>query len=167
MILGSRSSGDFTSLDGNSFVITPGGAVVAGKESGSWSVLYVLEQQLWDDSRDRTRNLGLLSHWGYADSKTNPFEWAANVSLQANGLIESRKADSMGVAWFCSGLSSNFKDLLSPPLEIRDLTGVEVYYNAAITPRFHLTTDLQLVEPVERTGRSTALVLGLRAMIDL
>ena len=73
----------------------------------------------------------------------------------------------MGIAWFYNGLSSDFKNLLSPPLDVRDLTGVEVYYNAAVTSWFHLTADLQVVEPEERTSSNTAFVLGLRAKISL
>jgi porin len=167
MFVGTWASGDFTSLDGNSWVITPGQGIVAGKETGSWSLTYFLEQQLWADRCNKKRNVGLLSQWGYADPETNPFEWVGNVSLQANGPFRGREADSMGIGWFYSGLSSDFKNLLSPPLEIRDLTGVEAYYSAAITPWFHLTADAQVVEPAERNNRNTATLLGLRAKIIL
>jgi porin len=167
MFVGTWASGDFTSLDGNSWVITPGQGIVAGQETGTWSLTYFLEQQLWVDRCNEKRNIGLLSQWGYADPETNPFEWIGNISLQANGLFRGREADSMGVGWFYSGLSSDFKSLLSPPLEIRDLTGVEAYYNAAITPWFHLTADVQVVEPAERNNRNTAFLFGLRTKINL
>ena len=84
-----------------------------------------------------------------------------------NGLLRNREADSMGVAWFYNGLSSDLENFLSPPLDVRDLTGVEVYYNAVITPWFHLTADLQVVEPADRSTRDTALIFGLRAKISL
>lgn len=102
-----------------------------------------------------------------ANPETNPFEWVGNVSLQANGLLRGREADSMGVGWFYSGLSSDVKNLLSPALGIRALTGVEAYYDAAITPWFHLTADLQLVEPAVRNNSNTAFLFGLRAKISL
>lgn len=167
MVAGSWASGDFTSLDGHNWVIVPGMGIIPGQRTGSWSIQYVLEQQLWVDCCNNKRNVGLFSEWGYADPKTNPYEWVGNVSLQANGLIHGREGDSIGVAWFYSGLSTDVKDLLSPPLDIRDLTGVEVYYNAAVTPWFHLTADLQVVEPEERTSSNTAVVFGLRAKISL
>ena len=50
--------------------------------------------------------------------------------------------------------------------ELRDLQGVELYYNAAITPWFHLTADLQFVQPAV-SDNDTAVVLGLRGKIDL
>jgi len=95
------------------------------------------------------------------------YEWVANVSLQANGVLRGREVDSMGIGWFYSGLSSDVKNGLSPLLELRDLTGVEAYYNAAITPWFHLTADVQVVEPGIRNVSSTAFLFGLRAKISL
>ncbi len=45
------------------------------------------------------------------------------------------------------------------------LHGGEVYYNAEITPWFHLTGDLQVINPGPQ-ALDTAVVLGLRAKID-
>lgn len=44
--------------------------------------------------------------------------------------------------------------------------GVELYYNAAIVPSFHLTADLQIIDN-ENVSDDTAIVLGLRGKIDL
>ena len=55
--------------------------------------------------------------------------------------------------------------ILSAP-DLRDLQGVELYYNAAITPWFHLTADLQFVQPAV-SANDTAVVLGLRGKIDI
>jgi porin len=44
--------------------------------------------------------------------------------------------------------------------------GVELYYNAAITPWFHLTTDLQIVDN-ENVADDTAIVFGFRGRMDL
>ena len=38
--------------------------------------------------------------------------------------------------------------------------------NFAVTPSFHLTADLQVVDN-ENAGDDTAIILGLRAKIDL
>jgi porin len=167
MFVGSWASGEFTAFD-HPWIIEPDvPAIVPPQVSESWSLLYILEQQLWADCSNEKRNVGLLSEWGYSDPGTNPYEWVGNVSLQANGLLPGREMDSMGVGWFYNGLSSDLKNLLSPPLEIRDLTGVEVYYNAAVTPWFHVTADVQVVEPAVRNILSTAFLFGLRAKITL
>jgi porin len=165
LFVGSWASGDFRFVD-NPWPIIPDVAVTTSPpQTGSWSLLYILEQQLWVDGCNPKRNVGLLSQWGYSDPETNLYEWVGNVSLQANGMIRGREADSMGIGWFYSGLNSKIKNDLSPALELRDLTGVEAYYNAEISPWFHLTTDLQVVEPAVRNVASTAFLFGLRAKI--
>jgi len=166
LFLGSWASGDFIFRDNPWPLIPDIAVVVSPPQTGSWSLLYILEQQLWADGCNPKRNVGLLSQWGYSDPDTNLYEWVGNVSLQANGLLRGREADSMGIGWFYSGLNSNIKNDLSPVLELRDLTGVEAYYNAEITPWFHLTADLQVVEPALRDIASTAFLAGLRAKIS-
>lgn len=166
LFLGAWASGQFNSLDQTDWSFLPGAGFVPGDQSGSWSLLYVLEQQLWVDPCNKQRNVGLLSQWGIADPETCPYQWVCNVSLQSQGLVPNRSNDKMGVAYFYSGLSSDVKDLLNPLLPVNDLQGVELYYNAEVTPWFHLTADLQVVEPA-RTANDTALVLGLRGKIDL
>jgi porin len=73
----------------------------------------------------------------------------------------------MGVGYFYDGLNSNFKQLVSagPLPDIQDVQGVELYYNAAVTPWFHLTADLQVIDN-QNVSDNTVIVLGLRAKID-
>jgi porin len=126
-----------------------------------------LEQQLWVDPCNESRSLGLLSAWSLADKETSPFHWTCNVGLQSQGLVRCREKDKMGFGYFYSGLSSDFEALLAvAALDVGDLKGIELYYNAEITPWFHLTTDLQVIEPAHR-AQDTALALGVRAKIDL
>jgi len=74
----------------------------------------------------------------------------------------------MGVGYFYDGLGSDFKSLVStlPATDIQDIQGVELYYNAAITPWFHLTGDLQIVDN-QNVADDTAIILGLRANVAL
>ena len=75
----------------------------------------------------------------------------------------------MGVGYFYSGLSGDVKNFFASirrAPDLRDLQGVELYYNAAITPWFHLTADVQFVQPAV-SDNDTAVVLGLRGKIDL
>jgi porin len=53
-----------------------------------------------------------------------------------------------------------------PNEDLQDVHGVELYYNAAIVPSFHLTADLQIIDN-ENVSDDTAIVLGLRGKIDL
>jgi len=166
LFLGTWASGDYTVLDRMDWVFIPGVGLVAPRESGSWSLLYILEQKLWVDPCCEKRSIGLMSQWGLADPKTSPYAWCCNVSLQAQGLVAGREQDTMGAGYFYSGLSGDLKDLFGPVLPLNDLQGVELYYSAAITPWFHLTADVQFVQP-GISANDTAVVLGLRGKIDL
>jgi porin len=48
---------------------------------------------------------------------------------------------------------------------VRDGRGLELFYEAAVTPCCHVTPDLQVITPILE-GARTSLVLGLRARID-
>ena len=63
------------------------------------------------------------------------------------------------------GLSDNFKEQLSPVLEITDTWGFEIYYNFEITPWFHVTPDIQIVQS-QREEDDIAVILGVRGVID-
>jgi porin len=85
--------------------------------------------------------------------------------VEAFGWVTSRPHDRMGIAYFYNALNSDFQNAFSTISPIGDVHGGEVYYNAQVTPWFHLTADLQAVEPAVR-AQDTALVLALRAKID-
>lgn len=162
---GTWASGNYSSLDRLDWAFIPGQGIIAGQQSGSWFLMYVAEQKLWIDPCNPHRNVGLLSQWGLADENTNPYQWTGNVALQAQGMIRGRDNDTMGVGYFYSGLSGRFKTL-QRQFDVNDLQGGELYYNAEVTPWFHLTADLQVVEPSVRFN-DTAVVFGLRAQLLL
>jgi len=165
MVLGTYATGKYTSLDRSGWSFQPGQGVVAPQSTGSWMAAYVFQQALWMDRCDERRSIELFSNWGFADPETSPYEWTMSVSLEGYGLISGREDDRMGIGYFYSGLSEEFKSLL-PALALDDLQGAEIYYNAAVTPWFHLTADLQFVEPAF-SRNDTAVVVGLRGKIDI
>jgi len=87
------------------------------------------------------------------------------ASIEAKGFNSSRKHDRMGASYWYTRVSDDFKSLL-PILRVQDLQGSELYYNAQVTPWFHVTADLQVIQP-ELERQDTAVVFGLRAKIDL
>lgn len=168
LFFGNWASGTFTSLDPTGWLFLPDVGPVPAESNGSWSLFYILEQRLWVDPNCDKRSIGVLSQWGLADPETCPYAWIGNVGLQAQGLLAGRERDTMGVGYFYNGLSGDVKSFfasIQSPRDLGDLQGVELYYNAALTPWFHLTADMQLVEPAD-VSNDTAFVLGLRGKID-
>jgi hypothetical protein len=72
----------------------------------------------------------------------------------------------MGIGYFYTGLSDDLRNLLQPVRQLHDVHGVEIYYNAAVTRFFQLTTDLQVIEPAD-VNNDTAIVVGLRGTIGM
>jgi porin len=168
LFLGSWATGSFTSLDPTGWDFLPEIGAVPAESNSSWSLEYILEQKLWVDPCNEKRSIGVLSKWGLADPETCPYAWVCNVQLQSQGLIACREQDTVGAGYFYTGVSGDLKDFFgSVPgaPDLRDLQGVELYYNAAITTWFHLTGDLQVVQPAV-SGNDTAVVLGLRGKIN-
>jgi porin len=165
-LFGLYSNSEYTSVDPLQWAFLPGVGLVAGTETGTWNLAYYLDQKLWVDSADPKRNVGILSGWGISDGNPNPIDWSGFVSLQGQGLSDHRPLDSLGVSFFYTGLSSDFRQLASVLVDVEDVYGGELYYNAALTPWFHLTADLQIINPAE-VANDTAVVIGLRGKIDL
>jgi len=164
-LMGIYSNKQFTSIDPLSWSFLPGVGIVPGQETGTWNLTYFWEQKLWVDPCNAQRNIGALTSLGLSDGNPNPIRWGGTVAVQAQGLVSDRPADTMGVSYFYTGLSSEFKSLGGPLIDLQDVQGVELYYNVAVTPWFHLTADLQVVEPAD-TAKDTAVVMGLRGKID-
>ncbi len=96
----------------------------------------------------------------------DPSDWE-NVPGQGLPALPSREHDTVGVAYFHIGVSDEVKDLLAsqPGIAQRDEQGVELYYNAALSPWCHLTADLQVAQPSTKAF-DTAVLAGSRLKID-
>ena len=167
---GNWSSRHYTSVDPSSWVNIPGQGLVAPEETGSWAVYYNFDQHLWVSSANTNTWLGMFGMSGLSDGNPNPIRWNATIGLGAGGLIPGRERDTLGLGYFHMGISGDFKELLAGPpaptgLAQRDEQGIELYYNAALTPWCHLTADLQVVTPSAKQVDTTVLVGG-RLKID-
>jgi porin len=160
------ATGEYVSFDPLSFVILPGEGVVIDRQGGAYTLLYILEQTLWADPCHKGRNIGLLSQWALSDQDTSPFHWTCNVAIQATGVNRSRPQDTVGIGYFHSDLSGSFINALSPVFDLDNVDGVELYYKAPMSECFHITADLQVIEPAEQQ-LDTAVVVGVRGVIGL
>jgi porin len=163
-LAGWYATGDFTPLDTQDWIDLPPGLTAPPKRAGSWSAVYLAEQRLWQDPCNEKRYTNFFGYLDYADSRTNPLEVTAGTSLESCCFFSKPTGDRMGIAGFYSGLG-DLSGLLSVLEPAGNVYGGEVYYNAEINPWFHLTFDLQVVNP-SFESRDDAIVAGLRAKID-
>lgn len=168
LFLGTYNTGDFTAFDRNGLSFNPGSGISIPETSGSWFAGYVGKQDLWQDPCAPQRRVWLTVSMGWADKQTSPYQWTGSYTLEAMGLNRNRISDRVGIGYFYSDVSDDLRNLVNGPIlntGLQDLQGGEVYYNAAITPWFHLTGDAQFIE-TEIASQDTAVVLGLRGKLD-
>ena len=160
------STAQYRSVDPAAYLNIPVVHVRSPQETGSWSVYTNLYQTLRVDPADESRSWGIFGQFGISDGNPNPIRFVANGGIAGRSLIPGRVLDTFGVGYFYVGLSSEFESLLRPVLPQRDETGVELFYNVAITPWCRLTGDLQVARPSTRAF-DTVLILGLRLQITI
>jgi len=164
-IAGVYATGEYTSYDTSGWVIIPGGGIVPAQETGTWMMVYIGEQRIWQDPCNEQRYSKVCGKVGVSDNLTSPFAVTGSIALESFGCLDCRPHDRMGVGYFYSGLNDEFRNLF-PVNPLENVHGSEVYYNAQITPWFHVTADLQVMNPAVQRN-DTAVVFGVRAKITL
>ncbi len=153
-----------TALDTNPYLLLA--RILAGlpapTKNNSWTATYHFDQIVYADSQEPERRWLLSSDFGLTDGDPNPIHWFANVSLVGNSPIRNRAADTIGIGYYHLGISN------LPIFTIHNVgaeNGVELFYNAAVTPWFHITPDLQILDPAQHST-PTALLVGVRARLS-
>jgi porin len=166
LFAGGTSSRDYFSLDKTDWAVIPGEGLVGEKKDETWTTAVYYDQVFWQAPDNDKKNMRLLTGWSVSDGNPSFAKWGGFASVEGWGLIEKRENDRMGAGFFYNQVSSEFKDLTSTVgIDIRNTWGVELYYNAEVSPWMHITGDIQLVSNQNQSD-STAVILGLRAVID-
>ena len=166
LFAGGGSSRDYDSLERSDWGFVPGVGLSGKKKDDTWSAAVCYDQVFWQAPDNDKKNLRLFTSSSISDGNPSFGKWGGFASVEGLGLVPNREKDRMGVGAFYNQLSSDFKDLTSRVrINLRNTWGIEIYYSAEITPWFHLTPDLQVVSN-QNASDSTAVILGLRAVID-
>ena len=166
MVFAGGSTRDQKSNDPNDIVFVPGQGVVNTKQSKNpWDVALYLYQEFWKAPGNPDRKTTIMLGGTVGPGNPQFAQFNAFANLETFGLMKSRPHDRMGVGGWGNLLSDNFKKLVSPVIDLRDLWGVEVYYSVQIIPSVHLTADLQIVQNA-RNGDNIAVIPGVRLVTD-
>ena len=161
---GAWNSKTFTSLGQDPRVI--GQNATLATSEGSWALWWSGAQYLYQDPCDPMKGWGLFGRFGASDGDTNPIQYFANAGIGGQSPFRGRKNDLFGIGWFYNRFSSSLGAIATNRLGLEEAaTGVEIYYNYAVTPYCFVTPDLQVIEPGTNNA-STALLLGLRVQVD-
>lgn len=144
----------------------PGEGLSIKENRGAWTAAVYYNQILWQTPDDDKRNVRLFTGWAVSDGDASFGKWSGFASLEQTGLLFDRERDRAGFGGFYNDLSNDFENRLSTlSIDVGDMWGMELYYNAEITPWFHLTGDVQFVQDASDDD-NPAVILGLRAVID-
>ncbi len=160
---GTWSSREYVALDQDPRIILP--QVPIARQSGSWSLYWNFDQYLVVDPENSRRGWGVFGRAGIADAGTNPLQHFLSFGVGGSSMICGRENDSFGVGWYYAGTSNDIAPFLANAGGgIGDGQGVEIYYDIEVTPWFHLTPDLQIIDPA-RQAIDTAVLAGFRGRV--
>jgi porin len=160
------STKEYASLDPSDWLELPGAGLVNTAQKQPWSVAPYLSQVFWEDPCNKERNAYLFMGGSVADNNPSFSNWNVFAAVEGIGLTPCRPGDRMGISGWYNGLTDDIKNLTAGVgIAVQDNWGMELYYNREITPWFHLTGDLQILEN-SNPADDTAFVLGMRAIID-
>jgi len=137
---------------------SPFDGLPANFKNESWVAIANVSQYLYvvDDatttaqklkSGQPLRGIGIFGRAGYGPQDTNPMTSYASVALVAQGLFSKREYDSFGVGFYYNWISSNLKadirQLTLGTATASDESGVEVFYDFAVTPAIRIIPSYQ------------------------
>jgi porin len=158
-------TGAYSTRDGADLgqLLLPSNLRTSNKD-GSYHISLSFSHLLYERREQPGQGWGIFMKAATADGNPNPIRRSIITGLGGLGIIPGRERDSFGVGFFYYDFSDALQDAVAPLVRFEDEMGLEVYYDYAITPWFHLAADLQVVNPA--TGaNSHAVVGGLRANI--
>lgn len=135
-----------------------------GQKNGGWHTSILAEHLLHENPERPGEGWGLFLKAGISDGDPTPYKAWITGGIGGKGLIPGRAQDSYGVGGFYHDFSDELSEGLEPLLDFGDEKGLEVYYNFAVTPWFHITADLQVIQPAVEV-LDTAVVGALRASV--
>lgn len=136
----------------------------SGQKNGSYSISFQFNHFLSESTAHPGDGWGLFLKGAVCDGNPNPIQSYVTGGLGGKGLVPARPQDSFGLGYFYYNFSDDLRSAVAPLVKFNDEQGLEAFYNVAITPWFHVTADLQVINPANGSS-DTAVVGGLRANI--
>jgi porin len=146
------------SIVGEQYLWTPEGASVPRAKGGRKEDFFVPAQ----DFTTNPPGIGLFYRLGYTPEDRNPYNWNLSGGLGARGIIPGRPLDRMGIGIYAMFASDDLNDSKFLDGQLDDETGIEAFYNFAITPWLQLSADVQWIDPGIKASDDDTWVLGTR-----
>ena len=138
--------------------------LASGTKKGSYSLSLQLYHALFPQDNDNGRDWGLFMKASLADGNPNPIKASVISGISGNALFSNRKQDSFGLGYFYYAFSDELTKNTATSSGFDDEHGIEMFYSYTVADWFHVTTDIQFIDPA-RVSYDKTLILGLRTNI--
>ena len=165
-VAGSYSTGRYSELQPTPYndpILGPG--YLFPKSTGSWSLTYNFDQAIWVSPNDPKKVWGVFGDLGLSDGNPNPDRFFATLGISGSSPIQGRVQDTFGIGYYYLAVSNVLKDAAPNLTPLKNEEGVELFYNIAVRQWFHITPDMQVIDPYKQRA-DTSFVAGVRAKID-
>jgi porin len=165
-VFSTRDQIDLADLPQLILPVPPGQNTKVNIKDNSWYLGWNFQQYLSQNPNNPAEGWGLFGQAFIADGNPNQYRWFVNFGVAGNSPIAGRGQDRFGVGVFNTSFSNDLTDSLKTltGATISDERGIEMFYNAAVTPWFRLALNLQYIRPGVR-DYGNALFAGLSAQI--
>ena len=165
-VTGTYSSGTYNDLQPSPyFDPNQGPGIALTNRTGSWSMTYNFDQALYAAPNDPKNIWGVFGSFGVSDGNPNPIRWCSNMGISGRSPLQGRSQDTFGAGYYYAAVSSTIKEIAPKLLRLQNEQGVEMFYNYAVTQWFHITPDLQVIDPF-RQRVDAGFLAGVRAKVD-
>jgi porin len=134
---------------------------------GKYNFRIQASHNLFESENDPSHAWGVYARAAIADGNPNIIESTFTAGIGGKSFIPNRYQDQWGIGYFNNDLSDELQNSLYSgplPIELKDESGVEVYYSYALTPAINVTADVQYIESMDDKSN---LVFGIRTNIRL
>jgi len=129
------------------------------RKKGSWNIWYNFDQYLYEPKKGVDQGIGLFMRLGVSDGNPDFMKFFSSFGMGGKGMFEGRPNDKFGVGFYFINVNN---PTINGPLQsrkfLRNETGLEAFYDVAITPWLFLTPDLQVLTGAQK--KTTSLVQG-------
>ena len=129
-------------------------------KKGAYFIDFNFQQYLLQDPEGSRRGWGVFGDFTYGGGNPNVLQWSTSIGIGGNNLIPGRPDDRFGVSYFYFGFSDVLSQSLEPVFNLRAESGVELFYNFAVTRALRIDADLQFIKPASG-DYSNAIFAGL------
>ena len=118
--------------------------------------------QIWPSAMRPGKGIGIYGRLGVTGGDPNPIQSSLAMGISGEGMWRARPWDGFGIGVYRYNWTEGLSTALLTPLQGE--TGVEMYYNFALTPSLFLSPSVQLIRPATE-GAPLLTVLGLRSVL--